>query len=358
MNITFSGYDSHWCFLLRNFLCSNAPVLGIMVLWCMFKKLALSLRFVIILGMLTACNPQSILHPKENESKAKTTENTQNHNQNTPIGAPVALPPQYAGTPLNPGKSGVKHMPNGLPALSPMKGIKAETLFAENIKDTGDRFNRVENAVVDLRKEFEAYKPSIVRLAAVESDIQNLIKELEVLLQETPTPQPSQTVSSDHLPPKNSEISALPKQAPPLAATNTATSQPPPPVAAKKQKRPPDRIQKSISGKVAQNLRVGEHADKVRIVIDTSKKFAHTIDIDNDEKLIIVEIPEAEWKGSTEKSFPASKILDSYSVEQTNNGKGSMIIIALKKNTSVIKQSTLSPDKTSPYHRIYFDLKP
>jgi len=54
-----------------------------------------------------------------------------------------------------------ERLPNGLPALKPLKGVNVDTLFAENIKSTDRRFDRLENAVVDMRREFEAVKPAI-----------------------------------------------------------------------------------------------------------------------------------------------------------------------------------------------------
>ncbi len=326
----------------------------------MFNKLALSLSFIVVMGMLTACNPKGILHLNKAESSQSENQNTEEKNTNNDgIGAPVALPPKFSTLGQN--------TPNSLTTLSPMKGINVDTMFSENIKDTGNRFNRVESAVKDLRKEFDGYKPSIVRLAAVESDIQNLIKELEVLLQETPTPQQPTSLTPGF---ENAQLQVTqlddrdipPPENPPsynaesaLAAAPTGTKAPtraPPP---QKEKPPPKKV--VHKGSVAQNLRVGEHADKLRVVIDTNKKFKYSIDIDNEEKLIIVEIPDAKWVGKNNLKFSVSKLLDSYTIEPINNNKGTMIIIALKKATSILQKNSLTPDKTSPYHRIYFDLK-
>ncbi len=319
--------------------------------------------------MLSACSPKGILQLNKAESPpSQNQETTSENTKNDGIGAPVALPPQYAKTPLKPGQVGTQYMPNGLPALSPMKGVNVDTLFAENIRDSGDRFNRVENAVVDLRKEFETYKPSIVRLAAVESDIQNLIKELEVMLQETPTPQqPTSLIpGTENAQLQVSQLEPQQPQAPPenndiaSKVLSEPISKPAPPPTKSPPKRPkitpPDK--KTYDGDVAQNLRVGEHADKLRIVIDTNKKFNFNIDIDNEEKLIIVEVPDAKWVGKKAMKFNDSKLLDSYTVETMNDNKGTMIIMSLKKATTILQKSSLTPDKTSPYHRIYFDLKP
>lgn len=330
----------------------------------MYKKIALSLCFTLFLGLLTACSPEGLLHLKKAESSnTNIAQKSENTSKNQGISAPIALPPAFNSAPLRPGQTNTQYMPNGLPALKPMKGINADTLFTESIKDTGDRFNRVENAVVDLRKEFDTYKPSIVRLSAVESDIQNLIKELEVLLQETPASQPPQMLvepSEPQLqvtqlapqqiaPPEQQEVSQVPQH----------TEKNKPPEKPSEKKKPPKKASPPThDGVVALNLRVGEHADKSRIVFDTNHKTNFSIDLDNDEKLIIIELPEARWIDGSSKTFKDSKLLESYSVEPLNNGTGTMIVLALKKTTKILREKRLSPDGENSYHRIYFDLSP
>ena len=334
---------------------SYIPILGLMVHYFMFKKIALSLSFTLFLGLLTSCSPNELLHLKKAESPTQNT--TENKKSDPKISQPIALPPKFKDEPLQLGQTNTAYMPNGLPALK-SKGINIETLFAENIKDSGKRFNRVENAVVGLRQEFEAYKPAIVRLSAVEADIQNLITELEVLLQETPAQQPALDLMNR--PDARLHVSQLdPQPQPPDVPVITNTPPPqtimqkPP----KKEREPPYKPPKTYDGVVAQNLRVGEHAEKVRLVLDTNHRTAFTIDLDNAEKLIIIEMPKARWVGASKKSFPNTKLIESYTIEPLNNGTGTMMIIALNKATKILQEKRLTPDSTSPHHRIYFDLK-
>ncbi|MCK5374259.1 MAG: hypothetical protein KAJ40_03160 [Alphaproteobacteria bacterium] len=289
---------------------------------------------------------------------------------NTPgtIGTPIALPPRFDNEPLRPGQARPEIMPNGLSALSPMKGLNYDTLFAEKIKDSGSRFGRVENAVLDLRKEFETYKPAIVRLSAVESDIQNLIKELEVLLQETPTTQhpPLDLTegigSEDDLLPEDALLDVRqlnPQPTPPpdiYEPPPTQKSSAPPPAKASSRHGSVDRTNNN-GHVVATNFRIGEHDNMLRVAFDTNEDTPFTIELDNDENLIIVELPQASWDGKRDKSFPDSALLDTLSVEPINGEKGSMVILSLKKDTQILQRKHLSPDKTTHYHRVYFDLK-
>ena len=342
----------------------------------MLKKIALSLCFTLFLGLLTSCSPSKVLRLTKSESTPALSPQTSN-GTNTPgtIGTPIALPPRFDNKPLKPGQTSSPIMPNGLPALSPMKGINVETLFAEKIKNSGERFDRVENAVVDLRKELETYKPAIVRLAATESDIQNLIKELEVLLQETPIPQPPldlsgggggaeaeydrtmQSVMDDIKPldpqPATPPHSSTPPKSPLEKAYEAPTKKATPP------KSPPKKQSKRNFNGVttALNFRVGKHDDMLRVAFDINANTPFSIELDNDENLILMELPQASWDGKNEQSFPNSALLETLSVEPTNGGKGSMVIISLKKDTKILQRKHLSPDKSSDYHRVYFDLK-
>ena len=409
----------------------------------MFRKLALSLCFALSLGLLSACSPGGILHLSDSESKSETqdkksTEDTKSaekassqENLNEPtIGAPVALPPNFGSEePPKPGETDTAYMPNGLPALQPMKGVNVDELFSEEIRDSDDRFQRLENAVVEMRKEFESVKPSIVRLAATEADIQSLVREMEAMLQETPPeqnalvpPETEATLQVDQLDPQPAlpetfhtkppeqgyggsdppssavldppkVLGQLPKPVSPtgdpqvlasaegnnktpnpeadkvlsvpptpmtkdaekIASTSTPVAAKPKPAAPPKQ-TPPPKAAKKYDGVAAMDMRIGEHDDKIRVVLDTNQNTPFTIDLDNEEKLIIVELPEARWVGPTSQKFSDSALLESYSVESTNGGKGSMIVLTLKHQTQILKESILSPDQ-NPNHRIYFDLK-
>ena len=333
----------------------------------MIRKIALSLCFTLFLGLLTACSPDDVLRLNKNESNTQKTQNkTSGTAENDGIGAPVAIPPRFGDTqtPPPPGTYEKQAMPNGLPTLQPMKGVNVDTLFAQELRDTDKRFDRVEDAVVDLRKEFDVYKPAIVRLAAVEADIQNLIKELEVVLQETPAQQPPLDLSGQPEPALNvGQLDPQP-QPPPKVADAPKTSPPPqqtkkePPKAVAVNKTPPPAPKpQTFSGTAALNFRVGEHADKVRIAFDANKKINFNIDIDNDEKLLIVEIPNARWEGKENQKFANSKLLESMSVESIGDS-GTMLIITLKRSAQILQKKILSPDGSSGYYRAYFDLTP
>jgi len=59
---------------------------------------------------------------------------------------------------------------------------KTNVLFSEPLSDEADRFDRVENAVQDIRDEFDKMSPSINRLISIESDIRELHDQLKILI--------------------------------------------------------------------------------------------------------------------------------------------------------------------------------
>jgi len=64
------------------------------------------------------------------------------------------------------------------------KGLNVESLFDDRIRNDDKRFDRLEGAVQDINNYVAEMAPSIERLVAIESDIQVLVSQLEVLLKE------------------------------------------------------------------------------------------------------------------------------------------------------------------------------
>ncbi len=291
---------------------------------------------MLFVGFTTSCGP--LTSPSKNTNSQTSSENLIGGNAQPTASAPlevpppVAQPPNYGSRPLKPGETKNATMPNGLPALQP-KGVNVGNLFAENISDTNSRFERLENAVTGLRQEFESFKPAIVRLVAVESDIQALIKQLDMLLQNEPTAPPAQLT-----PQPQAQLHAA-DQAEPSKA-HTPTTQP----------------AAVSSGSFVKAIRTGKHSNKLRLVLDASRQTPFTADLDNQENLLVIELPEAAWNPSRQKNYPGSSLIQSYSVESINGGKGSRVVLTLKKSTQLLKQQALPPGN-NPNYRIFLDLK-
>ena len=325
----------------------------------MTKHVVLCLTLILSLGAVNACSQQTIPN--------SSAQNTSNNTQKTPdsagntssegfLSAPVVAPPSYDQRPLKPGESPpAQTLPNGLPALKPLKGVNVDTLFAENLSNSDRRFERLETVVKDMRREFEAVKPAIVRLVAVESDIQQMVEQLEALAAQersappapvytetmpTTTQQPQSLVPQDLQTPKTEDANKamMPKSEPMSSppTSNTAAMH---------------------SGPTVKNLRTGNHKDKVRLVVDLSAKTPYSVSLDSGQNLLIIDLPQAKWSGAASKTFSSKQpLLSSYNVDTINNGQGSRIMIQLKQSSMILKDALLPPNTTA-YYRAYVDLK-
>lgn len=297
-------------------------------------------------------------------------------------------PPGMGDRPLKPGESGLPYTPDGLPALSPSRGVRFDALFVQEIKDPGERMKRLETAVSDLRRDFESVLPAVIRLAAVEKDIQSLTGQLQTLLSSEPLP--AEDVSSVSSP----EDPAFAGAAMPPPAVERASTGPPATVAPEEGRKPPAKAvitsapvgrdwageapassastpsapsaahvaaeprPSSSGGKPGapgiKKLRLGSHADKVRIVLDLAGpvKFSH--DLDNGEKILVLEIPGAPWQGAASGSGDGA-VIASYRAEPMEGG-GSRIVFQLKRETSILYASMLGADAGSGA-RVVIDLK-
>lgn len=298
-----------------------------------------------------------------------------------------AAPPDASKRPPKPGESGRPMGADGLPQLQ-AKGINYEQLFTERISDENKRFDRVENAVLDLRRDFEAVLPAVMRLVAVEGDIQNLVGQLETLLQNEPLPaeplpaNPVPPIIEDlapepdpsNIPPKaaaepapamegQTAAAGIPEREssePPVAMAQEATAPPasmaPTPItpaAAPSATAPSTAKADGVSG-----LRFGVDGGKTRIVIDAGKAVTYKKDLDNGESLLVVELPGTPWNMAAQGNAPAGALVQSWSTQAIAETGGTRLIMILKKPVTIAYEAALKPETSSPYHRIVLDLRP
>ncbi len=316
---------------------------------------------------------------------------------------PLTAPPNPDNRPPVPGTTGAPKTADGLPALQ-VKSTNTQ-LFSQKMSDEVDRLDRLENAVQELRNDFDAMAPAIVRLVAIEGDIQGLIKQLEVLtggesmpssdippIEESAldAPIPAQTIHDDNaLPPltapsgpaapqsilPDEDSTAAQEYLPPLpdpaqdqATVSNGSSDYPagepsatvdsaqaPSAAAAAPVTPPPASAK-VSGPGVMDIRIGEHPGKTRIVLDVSGKASFTADLDNQEKILVIEIPGTSWNAAAQQNFASSPIIASYRVEKTDGG-GTMLIIQLKKAASLTYKGTMD-DVATGGQRLIIDLSP
>jgi len=371
----------------------------------MLLKLKTSAVYALAFGVcavLSACSPSASSSVKN--AAAPATVSSQ------PSIAPItALPPGADSRPLQPGQSGTTYMPNGLPALMPAsKGLNADQLFAEKLSSDDARLKRLENAVADLRREFDAVKPAIIRLSAVEADMEELVTQLQSLAPGAvpPPAMPGQanindTTSIPDIGPMADNAAAdlmdEPKVAPvpvaPVASEKTiAPIASIPPIAAQNESQKAEALEKAASKPVAapapqtsiapiaaapsatppaivkpiapvtavpgqvavKGVRIADRDGTTRIVIDMSGAVPFTHSIDNENRVLIIKLPNVTWQAAP-KGTSNSALASAWAM--ASDGQTTVLAINLKKAASITWSSSLTASGKLP-HRVVFDLKP
>ena len=251
-----------------------------------------------------------------------------------------SLPPLFGGSKEGMSEQGAI-MANGannlgntavrtIPAVSNNKN-----LFGQSLRTDDERLSRLERSVQSLRNDFDTVQPSIRRLMAVESDIQELIGELKQL---SNAPQMASPTAFQRVEPAPAPYVA-PRQAKSKPTTYMKKSAPP------------------VQGGKATifDVRSGEHPGKTRLVLDSNTTASYSVDIDNNENIMVIDLQNANWTAPATKRFPKSSIISSYSVEQSGNG--SLMVVQLKRNARVGYKASL-PSNSGSGKRIVIDVSP
>lgn len=230
-------------------------------------------------------------------------------------------------------------------------GLNLDEYF-DDTAPTDERLTRVERAVAAMQRDLHTLAPPIKRLIGVERDIQSLVGQLAELTQAPPPSPPvmnspysamaanaGASPQSLYSAPAGTEASGLSSM---TATQASATSH-------------GSGGAQAASGATIRELRTGEHKDKTRIVLDASGPASYRYDLDNGEKLLVIELPGTSWSGATQKSYKRSPILASYNVYPMDGG-GSRVVVQLKKATSVSYETVIKPNGNKNY-RIVIDLK-
>ena len=242
-------------------------------------------------------------------------------------------------------------------------GLNLEPLFAEELKTPDERLDRLEATVLAMQTDLQTLAPSMQRMAVVEKDLAAAVAELrDILSQQNATPKAE---------PKPA-VKAAPKPAP-KAAAPVAKAETPAPVIKTQSDGVAGAIlpdsggistpaaSSSASAKIAATeagpairaLRLGEHGARTRLVFDVTTKPAYRTDLDNNEKLLIVEIDGAEWAGKIPAAL-SSPMIQSYSVQEMENG--ARFIVLLKKAARISYQDVLNPERANGPYRLVLDL--
>ncbi len=182
-------------------------------------------------------------------------------------------------------------------------------------EDIHFRLLRMEREVQSLRADFNKLLPPLKQLLISDARLQQAISEVEKARGMPPSSYSSQTP-------------------PPMKAASAVRPSP-----SHSSYKPPA----SSGGPGVQGVRIGEHPGKVRVVLDMKGPGTFSYDIDNNEKLLVVELPSTPWSAARSQRFKNNPLIAGYSVSDNGSG-GSVLVLELKRAAKVVESTTLAPN--------------
>ncbi len=197
------------------------------------------------------------------------------------------------------------------------------TPTAEDIdKDTNVRVVRLETQVADLRSDFKKLIPNISPASE------------EAMAQEQAVADTMPDKAYDAGKPERLSLPA------PAAAPAVASG-------------PGENI---AAASVVTGVRLGEHPDKTRIVLDLTAPGEFSYNLDNTANILTVSLPRSAWRGAVQESLAASPLVRGYGAKPAASG-GVTLTVELRKPARLLMNSTLEPNEVYG-HRIVFDVAP
>lgn len=223
-----------------------------------------------------------------------------------------------------------------------------------------DKISKLEEEVASLKREMAAARPKIAKIDVMEQKFKDLslgLDRIDATYNMKPTTQVAPVPAHQAAPQPMPVAEAMPVPAPvsPTPVTGkpeTLTPVPeekktqppvavaPPPPAPKIDKAPEAPTPPAAKGeKVVKDLRIGEQKGSSRLVLDLGEVTPVNYDIDNEEKILLIDIPGFKWNGPKSKNFEKSPLIASYQAD--NDEKGARLVVQLKSAAKVANYSTI-----------------
>jgi len=102
------------------------------------------------------------------------------------------------------------------------------------------------------------------------------------------------------------------------------------------------------------HIRVGEHHDKVRVVMDLSDAVDYRIERSSDGKEVIVILPDAEWGAVKRSGMSKTSVISGFETEARRVDGIQLRLLA--KDRMIVDKDGLLPPQYGRGYRIYIDL--
>lgn len=203
------------------------------------------------------------------------------------------------------------------------------------------RVARLEQSVGTLRSDYDRIMPAFASLNTTNERIQTLLDEMEadgkippVVAASRPVPKVAAPKTAMKVEPSEEEQAMMADEPAMTTAPEKVA-----PAAAATEAPPSSGLASAVTA-----LRIGEHPDKTRLVLDmdAAAKPTFKYDVDHDEKLLLIDLPSSAWEGKT-TGRPNSPLVSGWDVQKGASG-GSTLAIQLKKDARVLSSEFLKAE--------------
>ncbi len=205
------------------------------------------------------------------------------------------------------------------------KGLNTDTLFSVALSDDNQRFIRLENAVQALNDKINTLDPAITRLMEIDQDLNNITYQLEVLVNERDTvnaEEPTFREARAVIP-----VPTTPQDIAPASGGDSALG-------------------------YIENIRIGDHPDKIRIVFEATEKPNFVFNFDETKKILNIDTKNS----SISPDFSGIKNTSSL-IEDIQTSDNQNLILLLSQSSEKINQGYIAPSNGNKSHRLFIDLK-
>ena len=134
------------------------------------------------------------------------------------------------------------------------------------------------------------------------------------------------------------------------------------PVAARKPSRAPvanqtGRDASGGSSATVRGLRIGQHGEKTRIVLDVSASTPFSYNMDVRKNVLVIQLPNARWGAEAKRVFDAHPLLMAYLAKPNSSG-GTFLAIKMKRSAALVFKAKYGASGSNANHRIVFDVTP
>lgn len=229
------------------------------------------------------------------------------------------------------------------PVIVPVNAILPESVSLTQ----EDRLARLEDAVNSLRNDYAKIMPAFAQLNVTNTRVQALLDQIDAERVGGAVAKPIETTTITTVTSSSTDpVTTTENEIVRVAETKMIATEAPVVAAAATEH----------SGNV-QAVRLGEHPGKTRIVIDIagSERVTPAFDLDNTEKLLIIDLPGLSTQSVATSLPKASGIIAGMTTAVTSNG--SNLVVQLKKDAKILLKEYVKASGGRPA-KLVFDVAP